>query len=431
MTAPAAAGTPTSFGDVARSMGAVFLGFSLLSAASGALFALIGIRLSASGVGAATIGAIMSAYFFGLLLGSLSGDRIIGRVGHIRAFAVFAATAAITVLLLALVEHLALWTLLRAVTGYCMAGLFMTTESWLNHRATNQVRGRTFALYAVVAGAAVAAGPLLLNLGDTGGFELFALTATLYTAALLPVALTRTGNPEIGHRPRLGLRRLFAASPLGVVGCLTAGLVNSSFYGMGAVYGEAMALPHGTVSAFLTVTLVGGLVAQFPVGALSDRWDRRHLMLGLTLGAAAAAAAIAVFGAAAVPLLFALGFLMDALGHPLYGLSVAQANDYIAPEEFVPASGGLLLAYGIGATVGPSAASLAMDAIGPSGLFVYIAGVFAALALFTAYRMTQRPPKPLEAQGEFVKMPQTSAVAAEFDPRAPAAARHPDQPEPE
>jgi MFS family permease len=403
---------------VVRALGAVLLGFGLLSMAHGALFALIGIRLAAAGISSTVIGLVMSAYFFGLLLGSLSADRVITRAGHIRAFAVFAATAAIAVLMLALWENLFLWIGLRAAAGYCMAGLYMTMESWLNHRAANDIRGRCFAVYAVISGAAVAGGPLLLNLGDPHDFELFSLTAILFVAALLPVAMTRTGNPEITRRTRLSLSRLFAISPLGVAGCLTAGLVNSSFYGMGAVYGQAMGLNAAAVSLFMTVTLVGGLLAQFPVGAFSDRMDRRRLMLILTLTAAGIAAVMAVSGVGALLPLAALGFLMDAAAHPLYGLSVAQTNDYVERDQFVPAAGGLLLAYGIGASLGPIVSSQVMEAIGPQGLFAFITTALLLIAAFTAYRMTRRTAKPLAEQGEFIKVPQTTQVAAEMDPRA-------------
>ena len=406
---------------VVRALGSALLGFGLLSIAHGALFALIGVRLAAAGISSTVIGLVMSAYFVGLLGGSLSSDRVIARVGHIRAFAVFAATAAITVLLLALSDLLVLWVLLRAVAGYCMAGLYMTMESWLNHRATNEIRGRTFAVYAVISGAAVATGPLLLNLGDPNGFELFSLAAILFVAALLPVALTLTGNPGIGRRARLSLPRLFAISPLGVVGCLTAGLVNSSLYGMGAVYGQLVGLNSASVSIFLTVTLIGGLLAQFPVGTFSDRMDRRQLMLGLSLTAAAAAAAIAVSGPAALLPLAALGFLMDAAAHPLYGLSVAQTNDYVERDQFVAAAGGLLLAYAIGASLGPIVSSQAIEAMGPQGLFAFITAALLFVAGFTFYRMRRRQAKPLAEQGEYVKVPQTTAGAAELDPRAPSA----------
>jgi len=179
------------------------------------------------------------------------------------------------------------------------------------------------------------------------------------------------------------------------------------------------------VSLFMAVTLVGGLLAQFPVGTFSDRMDRRRLMLILTLAAAAIAGAMAVSGVGALLPLAALGFLMDAAAHPLYGLSVAQTNDYVARDEFVPAAGGLLLAYSIGASIGPTASSLAIAALGPSGLFAFIAIMLFALAAFTLHRMRRRVAKPVADQGEFVTMPQTTAVAADLDPRAPAAAPPP------
>ncbi|HEX6094183.1 MAG TPA: MFS transporter, partial [Dongiaceae bacterium] len=172
-------------------------------------------------------------------------------------------------------------------------------------------------------------------------------------------------------------------------------------------------------SLFMTVTLVGGLLAQFPVGAFSDRMDRRRLMLILTLAAAAIAGVMAVSGVSALLPLAALGFLMDAAAHPLYGLSVAQTNDYVERDQFVPAAGGLLLAYGIGASLGPIASSQVMEAMGPRGLFAFIMAALLLIAAFTAYRMTRRTAKPLAEQGEFIKVPQTTQGAAEMDPRAP------------
>jgi MFS family permease len=230
------------------------------------------------------------------------------------------------------------------------------------------------------------------------------------------VALTRTGNPEITRRTRLSLPRLFAISPLGVAGCMTAGLVNSSFYGMGAVYGQAVGLKPGAVSLFMTVTLVGGLLAQFPVGAFSDRMDRRRLMLILTLAAAAIAGVMAISGVSALLPLAALGFLMDTAAHPLYGLSVAQTNDYVERDQFVPAAGGLLLAYGIGASLGPIVSSQVMEAMGPRGLFAFIM----AACCCGLHGLPHDPPhgEATGRTGRFIKVPQTTQGAAELDPRA-------------
>ena len=182
--------------------------------------------------------------------------------------------------------------------------------------------------------------------------------------------------------------------------------MNSSLYGMGAVYGQLVGLNSAPVSIFLTVTLIGGLLAQFPVGTFSDRMDRRQLMLGLSLAAAAAAAAIAVSGAAALLPLAALGFLMDAAAHPLYGLSVAQTNDYVERDQFVPAAGGLLLAYGIGASLGPIVSSQAIEAMGPQGLFAFIT---AALLFVAGVHLLPHAPPPGEAPGRAGRVRESAA----------------------
>jgi MFS family permease len=410
----------TALGTVVRAMGSVLLGFGLLSVANGALFALIGLRLSAGGVPSTTIGLVMSAYFVGLLAGSLSGDRIITRVGHIRAFAVFAAAAAVTVLLLAMTDALALWAVLRAVAGYCMAGLFMTMESWLNHRASNEIRGRTFAVYAVTSGAAAAAGPLLLNLGDPHDFELFSLAAILYAAALLPVALTRTGNPEMAPRPRLGLKRLFAISPLGVIGCLTAGLVNSC----STAWAPSTANPSvfSAPSRLHYITPIGGLLRSF-VGMFST----------------AGIAGTHVYRTSSRPWrprrspcwrassCWRCSVSSWTDGAPLTASAWRRPTTMWRATN-APAAGGLLLATA-SAPASARASSLAIAALGPSGLFAFIAVMLFALAAFTLHRMRRRVAKPVADQGEFVTMPQTTAVATDLDPRAPAATAAPATPD--
>ncbi|MFQ5985059.1 MAG: MFS transporter [Alphaproteobacteria bacterium] len=400
------------------SLSSLLLGIAFLGLASGALFLLLGFRLAIAGASTELVGAVMSTYFVGLLAGSVTGGRIIDRVGHIRAFTVFACVATIATLLFALTDSLAAWALLRATTGYCMAGLFLTAESWLNHIATRATRGRIFAFHLVVNAGAFALGPLTVNLGDPAGFELFTVTGILFTVAALPVALTRLGNPEIGPRTRLGPRRLIALSPLGVVGCFAAGLANSAYYGMSAVYGEQVGLSSAQTSFFLSAALVGGLMMQFPIGTLSDRFDRRRVMLVLTAAAVVAALGIGVSGSRSVPVLLALAFAFGGVAQPIYGLAVAQTNDYAAPEDFVAVSGGLLLAYSVGASMGPMAAAAVMGATGPVGLCVFLAAVFGGLSGFIVFRMRLRPPKPIPEQGEFVPVPRMTPLAAELDPRA-------------
>ena len=407
-------------GGIVRAMSALLLGIAVLNVGSGALIAIIGVRLSAAGAPSLVIGVITSAYFLGLLGGSVFGARVIDRVGHIRAFAVYAAADAISILLLVIVESLAAWVVLRLVAGYCMAGLTMVAESWLNHRATNVTRGRVLSLYIIVMNGAFAAGPLLLNLGDPAGAGLLVFSGILFVASLLPVALTRTGNPEIGKQARVSLRRLFALSPLGVLGALAIGLVESAVFGLGAVYGEATGLDTARISVFLAVTLGGVLVVQYPIGVLSDRFDREKVILVVAAAAAVAAALIAAAGTPGFGLLLGLGFVTGGLASPLYPLSVAETNDWIEADELVAAGAGLVLAYSVGASVGPLAGALAMEWLGPGGLFAFAAAVLAALAAYALYRVIKGLAKPAAEQTEFWSASWVSPVAAGLDPRAPA-----------
>ena len=408
---------------IIRAMSALLLGIAILNIGSGALMAIVGVRLSADGASSLVIGAITSAYFLGLLGGSLFGASVIDRVGHIRAFVVYAAVDAVAILLLVFAgDSLAAWLVLRMVAGYAMAGLTMIAESWLNHRATNATRGRVLSVYIIVMNGAFAAGPLMLNFGDPAGAGLLVVAGILFVAALLPVALTRTGNPEIGEQSRFGLGRLFAVSPLGVIGAVTVGLVESAVFGLGAVYGDAIGLDTAQISVFLAVTLGGVLVLQYPLGALSDRFDREKLMFIVALICGLSALVIAVLGTPGYGLLLAFAFAVGGLASPLYPLSVAEANDWLEADQLVPAGASLVLAYSLGATAGPLAGSAAMAALGPGGLFAFAACALFALAAFALYQIVKRLSKPPEEQTPFQPVSWISSVAAKLDPRAPAEA---------
>ncbi len=423
MTTTDSTSPQTGLGPIIRAMSALLLGIAILNIASGALMAIIGVRLSAEGASSLVIGVITSAYFLGLLGGSLFGARVIERVGHIRAFVVYAAIDAVAILLLVFAgESLAAWLILRMIAGYAMAGLAMIAESWLNHRATNATRGRVLSVYIIVMNGAFATGPLLLNFGDPAGPALLVVAGILFIVALLPVALTRTGNPEIGKQTRFGLGRLFAVSPLGVIGAITVGLVESAVFGLGAVYGDAIGLDTARISLFLAVTLGGVLVLQYPLGALSDRIDREKLILAVALVGGLAALLIAVLGTPGFGLLLALGFAVGGLASPLYPLSVAEANDWLEADELVPAGASLVLAYSLGATAGPLAGSAAMAALGPGGLFAFAALALFALAGFALYQLVKGLSKPAAEQTAFQPVSWISAVAAKLDPRAPAEA---------
>ncbi|MFQ5958436.1 MAG: MFS transporter, partial [Alphaproteobacteria bacterium] len=341
------------------------------------------------------------------------------RVGHIRAFTVFAALSAISVLLLALIPAPWVWAALRAVMGVSMAGLFLVAESWLQFRATNETRGRTFALYVIGYAIGAGSGPLLINLAEPARHELFVLASILFSVALLPVALTRVGNPELGESARFGLRELFAVSPVAVVGAFASGLASSAFSAMAPVYGERVGMAAIYISLLMTAMRLGGFVMQYPIGSVSDRFDRRRVVIALGVGAAVATTAVAATGGATPPVVLALACLYGAFSQPIYGLMVAHANDYVEPEAFVATSAGLLFAFGVGASAGPTAAAVAMDWLGPAGLFHYLAVVLLAFCAFVVYRMRRRAPLPTEEQGEFVAVPPSlPAAGSVLDPRA-------------
>jgi MFS family permease len=398
----------------------VLLGITFVQLALGALAPFVSLLLAQRGVATPTIGLVTSAYYVGFLVGSLSCAAIVDRVGHIRAFTVFAAIGADCVLLHAVTTDALVWGILRAATGYAMSGAFLITESWLNDKAGAASRGRVFAAYLFVSWSASAVGPLALNLHNAANF-LFIIIAMCFATALVPMALTQVSNPEIANRTHFGVRRLFAVSPLGAVACFASGLVNSAFYGLAPVYGQEVGLGAGRISVLLTTALVGGLLAQYPVGMLSDRYGRRPTMLAALIVALVFAGAMLLLQGRFFPALLAFAFVYAAMTAPLYGLGAGQTNDYVSPKEFVGASGGLLFAWALGASAGPIAAAGVMDLVGPGGLFLYLALVLAVIAVFTIFRMTRRSSLPVALQTGFVPAPQTPPGLAELDPRSGSA----------
>jgi MFS family permease len=396
----------------------VLLGIASAQLALGALNPLISLLLVQRGQPTPAIGLVLSCYFIGFLLGTQLAGRIVDRVGHIRGFAVFAALAADAALMHAVLDGPVAWAVFRAVSGFALAGVFLIAESWLNHKSDSAARGRTFASYLVVSWGASAVGPLGINLAHGEGNGIFAVIAMGFATALIPMALTLVGNPEIAQRSRFGVRRLIEVSPLGVVACFGAGLVNSAYYAMLPVYIGRIGLSPAVLSLLLTTSLGGGLLAQYPIGWIADRYGRRPVTLATMLLALAFALAILAVGARSFAGLLLLAFLFAGMMAPLYGLGAGQTSDHVAPKDFVAASSGLLFAWALGASAGPAAASAVMAVLGPGGLFVYAVAVLATIAGFTIWRMRQRSGIPLELQSGFVPAAQTPPSLAEIDPRS-------------
>lgn len=395
----------------------LMLGVLLLLLGNGLLGTLLGVRAGIEAFPTVAIGLIMSAYYLGYIGGARLAPRFIRRVGHIRTFAALAAIAATMVGLHALFVEPVAWGLFRAVTGLCFAGLFVVMESWINGRATNSTRGLLLSAYMLVNLGGLALGQQLLNLYPPAGFQLFTLGSVLISLSLVPFTLTTRVAPQVPLTGGLDLRQLYLISPLGIVGCFATGVSNGAFWGLGPLFAQGIGLSVAEISIFMSAVIVGGMIMQVPLGRLSDRLDRRKLILFSCLSNTLLGLAIFTLGGRSELLLVALAFLFGGFTLTLYSLCVAHTNDFMKECDLVEASGALLFAFGVGALLGPFVGSLLMTAIGPQGLFLHIALASAALAGFALYRMGQRPPVPKEDQEQFVAVPETTPMVHKLDPR--------------
>ena len=408
------------------SIGALLLSVFLLVSGNGLLGTLLAVRMNDGQTPAQLIGLVLSCYSVGFVAGAYSAGRIISRVGHIRSFAAFAAFACTAILVHSIAQDLVLWAALRVLTGFSIAAMFMVTESWLNERATNAVRGLMLSVYMVCNYTASGAGQFLLNAGPVEGSVLFTYAGILTVLSLVPLALTSSAQPQIPERRRFGVARLYRVSPLALVSAITVGISTGGFGSMGPVFAQAVGLDVHQVSLFMGFGVIAGLLLQFPIGLLSDRMDRRILILaGNAVGAALA---LAIFFLAwtsdnAPPFVWLLVVTCACMSvqYVLYPLCVAHANDFAKPGESTGVAGGLLMAWGAGTIFGPIIGSSAMELLGPPALWLSTTVLLALTAAYAGWRMSRRP--TVEETVPFVPTPVIATpVAVELDPRATPAA---------
>lgn len=390
----------------------LLLAIFILMAGGGFMTSFVSVRLEAAGYRAPIIGLVTTAYFVGLTIGSLRVTRVIERVGHIRTFSAVVSLLSASTLAYALGESAAWWTLLRLLDGLCVASVFVCLESWLNDRAEPATRGSVLAAYMIALYAGQAAGQYLLNL-DGAAMLPFVVASILVSLAVLPVALTRMDSPAAGEQAALSIRRLYTASPLGFVGVAITGLMLGAFYALGAVYAQRQGMALSQTALFMSGVIAGGVALQWPIGWLSDRYDRRRVIVGALLGAVIVAALLGLIGPTG-PALMALGALFGGLAFSLYPLCVAHTNDHLDAPERVGASGALVLVYAVGAALGPMAGSVAMLLLGPAGLFAWIGGCAAVGLGFALWRQLRRAPVPEDRQQPYQLLPRTSPMAAQL-----------------
>ena len=393
---------------------ALLLGMMLLMVGNGVQGTLLGIRGGLEGFGTFQMSIVMAGYFAGFLFGSRLAPTMIRRVGHVRVFAALGSLISAVLILYPAFADPWIWTLERIVIGFCFSGVYVTAESWLNNAASNENRGKALSLYLIVQMAGIIAAQGLLVLADPGGFILFIVPSVLVSIAFAPILLSVNPTPAFEATKGMSLKELFVISPLGCVGLFVLGGVFSAQFGMAAVFGTEAGLSVGQISAFVTAIYVGGLLLQYPIGWISDRMDRRVLILIVT-AVAGAAAVLPVVMPGRFEVLLVTGFIIGGMTNPLYALLIAYVNDHLELDDMAAASAGLIFINGIGAIAGPVVTGWVMGVIGPEGFFVYMGLLLVGLLVYGLWRSTRRSAPSVEDTADFVAIsPSASAVAVDM-----------------
>jgi len=392
---------------------ALLLGMLFLQLGNGLQGTLLGVRGELEGFSTFEMSVVMSAYYLGFLGASKLVPDLIRRVGHVRVFAALASFISAILILYPLLVNPWVWTGGRVIIGFCFCGVYIAAESWLNNAATNENRGQLLSSYMVVQMAGIVAAQLLLLTGDPSGFELFVLISVLVSISFAPILLSITPTPAFETTKPMSIKELFSTSPLGCVGMFFLGGIFSAQFGMAPVFGTSADLSLPQISIFVAAFYVGAMVFQFPVGWLSDRMDRRVLIV-VTSAIGFIAAVTAIFGENIFIILLGSAFFIGGMSNPLYSLLIAYTNDFLEPDDMASASGGLLFLNGLGAISGPLFTGYLMTEIGPIGFFVILAALLGVLTVYGFYRMTQRGISDVDTSSYATVLPTTSAVAVEI-----------------
>ncbi len=385
----------------------------LLMLGNGLQGTLLGVRGEIEGFSTFEMSLVMSAYFVGFLGGSHAAPEMIRRVGHVRVFAALGSLISAVLILYPALANAEAWMVGRVIIGFCFSAVYVTAESWLNNSATNENRGQTLSLYMIVQMIGIVAAQGVLLLGDPSGYILFIIPSVLVSVAFAPILLSITPTPAFDTTKPMSLKKLYEVSPLGVVGMFLLGGVFSAQFGMAAVYGGKAGLSIAQISLFVSAFYVGALIMQYPLGYISDRMDRRFLIL-LTAALGGVASIVAVIWGEDIIILLAAAFVIGGTSNPLYSLFLAYTNDFLEHEDMAAASGGMVFVSGLGAISGPIVTGWLMTTVGPGAFFGLIGALMIAIAVYAAFRMTQRAsPSVDDTAGFQAIMPSSSPVFVE------------------
>jgi len=405
-------------GRILKNTWALFTGIGIILLANGLQGNLMGVRSVIENFSSLSTGIIMSGYFIGYFVGSNLTPNMVSRVGHIRVFAAFASTASLSILIIATYVNPIVWTLGRFLTGLSLVSCYIVAESWLNDRANNRTRGKLLSVYMIINYFGLACGALLLNFDDPTSFKPFILVSILLSIALVPILLTKRPAPKFKKIGTLGLIELYKISPLGTVSSFCTGAIYSALFAMFAVYATKINFTLFEISILLFLTTIAGAFFQFPVGYLSDKYNRRIIIILCNLFSAAFCLILIfisgdkLYNLNALHLLLNINIFQDlnlltyagssklyfyiiitiyaGITLCIFSLNLAHTNDFVPKEKFVAAGGGLQFVFGLGAMGGPLLCSIVMDNLGPNGYFIYLIIFHIIISLFGIYRIAIR-----------------------------------------
>jgi len=390
---------------------ALLLGIVLIMLGNGMHFTLIGLRGGIEGFSPGALAVVTSGYFVGFLSGAQLTPGLIRRVGHVRVFAALGSFMSAGLIAFTLLAEPWAWTILRLLVGFCMSGIYVAAESWLNNASTNETRGKVLSAYMIAQTLGIIGAQGLLTLGDAATSVLFIGASILVSISFAPILLSATPVPAAEVARPMSLSKLYASSPLGTVGIFLLGSIYATQSNMGAVFGTQIGMSASQVSMFVAMLFAGALALQYPIGWLSDRLDRRKLIFGAALFGAIACAVGWLAGGGVWPLM-AAAFFAGGVTTPLYALFLAYTNDYLSVEDMPAASGGLVFTFGLGAITGPLLAGWAMQAFDPFAFWLVLGATFGTTALYALFRMTQRASVPAaETESYLGVLPSASPVA--------------------
>lgn len=388
------------------SFAALFLSVILLQLSSGGVGPLDALSGFALGFTTAEIGMLGSAHFVGFFIGCWWAPRLMGSVGHSRAFAAFTATGAIGLLAHMLIVDAYAWAVMRIASGMSVAGCYTVIEAWLNAKVTNETRGRATGTYRIADLGASLVAQLLIGVLEPASYVSYNLLALFCSASLLPLTLTKIPQPETPEAPRLRPRLAWSRSPLAVAGVMVAGLSSAAFRMVGPIYGQEVGLAASQIAYFLAAFVLGGALAQYPVGWLADKYDRRWVLIWLSVAAILSSGLTIALGGTGTIGVMSAAIIFGLTTFPIFSVSAAHANDFATSEERVELSAALMFFYAIGAIASPYVASVLIAGLGPYGLFALIAMGHVALVIFGLSRMRVRA--TVEDKTPYVYAPRTS-----------------------